>query len=94
MVPILSTLQIVNLSKIIAIISTTRVTILTIAIITTTMAVSHEKKSIMFVAKKVVVLLNIQIMSNIRQKNFKDKTENFVEITANTMHFRLIIKEI
>ena len=33
-------------------------------------------------------------MSNKRQKNFKDKTENFVEIKTNTTHFWLIIKEI
>ena len=48
----------------------------------------------MFVAKKVVALISIQTMSNERQKNFGDKTENSAEIKANTMHFWLIMKGI
>ena len=51
------------------------------------MAISHGKKSVMFVAKKVVALISIQTMSNKRQKNFEDETKNFVEIKANTTNF-------
>lgn len=69
------------------IINTTRATILIIAIITIKMAASHREKSVIFVAKEVVALISIQTMRNRRQKNFRDKTENFVEIKANTMHF-------
>lgn len=44
--------------------------------------------------KKVVTLISIQIMSNKRQKNFRDKTENFVEIKTNTIYFWLIMKKL
>ena len=94
MLPIFSTLQIVNLGEIIMVINTTRATIFTIATITTIMAVNYGEKSVIFVAKKVVALINIKTMSNKRQKNFGDKTENFVEIRAKTTHFWLIMKGI
>lgn len=51
------------------------------------MAVNHEKESIIFMAKKIIALIDIQIMNNREQKKFEDKTENFAEIKANTMHF-------
>lgn len=71
---------------IIAIINIIKTTILTIAI-TTIIAISYKKKSVIFVAKKVVALIGIQKMSNKRQKNFEDKTGNFGLIKANTTHF-------
>lgn len=74
--------------------NTTRATIFTIATITITMAVNHKEESVIFAAKKVVPLINIQTISNGRQKNFENKTENFVEIKANTTHFWLIMKGI
>ena len=58
------------------------------------MAVNHGEESVMFVIKKVVALTNIQMMSNGRQKNFEDKTENSAEIKANTTLFWPIIKGI
>ena len=58
------------------------------------MAANYGEKSVMFVAKKIIALISIQTMNNKRQKNFEDKTENIVEIKANTMHFWLIIKGI
>ena len=61
---------------------------------TTIMAVSHGKKSVMFVEKKVVALMSILKKKNRKQKNFRNKTKNFAEIKANTTHFWLIIKEI
>lgn len=75
-------------------INTIRTIILTIAIITTIMAVIHKEKNIIFVAKKVIILISIQIMNNKKQKNFRDKIEHFIKIKANTIHFWLIIKEI
>ena len=51
------------------------------------MGISYEEESVMFVAKKVITLMNIQIMNNRKQKNFGDKTENSAEIKANIMHF-------
>ncbi len=94
MLPILSTLRIVDLGGMIVEINTTRATILTIATTTTTMAVNHGEESVMFVAKKVIALISIQTMSNKRQKNFGDETENSAEIKANTTHFWLIMKRI
>lgn len=92
--PLFSTLLISNLAGMILVIKTIRATTLKIAIIITTMAVSYKKKSIIFVAKKVITLINIQTMSNGRQKNFGDETKNFVEIKVNITHFSLIIKGI
>ena len=94
MLPIFSTLRIVDLGGIITVINITRARILTIDTITTTMAVSDGDESVMFMAKRVVLLISIQTMSNGRQKDFGDKTENFVEIRASTTHFWLIIKGI
>lgn len=82
------------MDKMIAVINTTRATMLIITTITIIMGVSYKEKSVMFMVKKIVALINIQTMSNERQKNFGDKTENFVEIKANTTHFWLIMKEI
>lgn len=48
----------------------------------------------MFMDKKFVALISIQIMKNGKQKNFGDKTKNSVKIKANTIHFWLIMKEI
>lgn len=61
---ILHILQIVDLVDIIIVINTRRATIFTIAIILATVTISHEKKSTMFMAKKVVTLIGIQKMSN------------------------------
>lgn len=69
-------------------------TILTIAIITIIMAVSHRKENIIFIAIKVVTLASIQMMNNRRQKSFKNKNKNFAKINANTIHFWLIMKRI
>ena len=85
--PIFSTLRIVDLGDIIVEINTIKTTILTIATTTTTMVVSHGEESVIFVVKKVVALANIQIMSNGRQKNFGDETENSAEIKANITLF-------
>ena len=51
------------------------------------MGVSHEKKNVMFVAKKIVALIDIQTINNGKQKNFRDKIENSVEIKANITYF-------
>ena len=59
MLPIFSTLWIVNLGGIIAVINITKGTILIIAIITIIMGVSHREKSVIFVAKKVIALIDI-----------------------------------
>ncbi len=58
------------------------------------MTVNHGEESVMFVEKKVVALISIQTISNGRQKNFGDATENSAEIKANITHFWLIIKGI
>lgn len=92
--PIFITLQIVNLSRKIAVINKTKATILIIATIKTTIAASHGKKRVIFLAKKIVTLISIQTMSKKRQKKFENKTKNFVEIKANTIHFWQIMKEI
>ena len=94
MLSIISTLRIVNLGDMIVKINTIRATILTITTTTTIIAVSHREENIIFVVKKVVTLANIQMMSNGRQKNFEDETENSAEIKANTTLFWPIMKEI
>ena len=86
MLPILNTLRIVNLGGIIAETNITRVIILTIATITT-MVVNHGEESVIFVGKKFVALVSIQIISNGKEKNSRDEIENFVEIKANTIYF-------
>ena len=52
MLLIFSTLQIVNLGKMIVVINTISVTILTIATITTIIAVNHKEESVIFVDKE------------------------------------------
>lgn len=94
MLPIFSFLQIVNLDKIITKINIIKAIIFTIIIITIMIAVSHGKKSVTFVVKKVITLINILIISNGKQKNFEDKIKNPAEIKANIRHFWLIIKGI
>ena len=73
MLLIFSTLQIINLDKIIMVINIIKAIILTIIIITiiltiTTITiiiiVSHREKSVIFLAKKIIALINIQTMSN------------------------------
>ena len=71
-----------------------RATILIITMRITIIAISHGEENVIFVEKKVVVLISIQTISNGKQKNFGDETENSAKIKANTMHFWLIIKEI
>ncbi len=61
---------------------------------TTTMAISHGEKIVIFMEKRVVVLVSIQTMTNGRQKKFRDKTENFAGIKVNTTYFWLIMKGI
>ena len=87
-----STLRIANLGKMIVVINTTRT--ITLIIITTipTIVAYHGKESVMFVAKKVVALIDTQKLNNRRQKSFEDKTKNFVEKMINTTHFWSIIK--
>ena len=85
MLPIFSTLRIVDLDDMIAEINGIRATIFIITSIK--IAISHGEKSVMFVVKKVVALVNIQMIRNGRQKNFGDKTKNSMEIKANTSLF-------
>lgn len=66
MLPILSTLRIVNLGDIIVKTNIIKVTIFIIATTTTTIAINHGKKSAIFIKKKVVALISIQMMSNRR----------------------------
>lgn len=61
---ILNTLQIVHLDSIIVKINIIRVTRRTIATTTTIIAMSQEKKSVMFVENKVVALISVQTMNN------------------------------
>lgn len=53
------------------VINITKITIFTIAIIITIMAISHREEGVMFVAKKLVTLKSIQILSNKKQKNWR-----------------------
>lgn len=84
--PIFNILRIVNLGGMITEINITKAIILIITITIITIAVNYGKKSITFVAKKVIALISISMISNNRQKNFEDKTENSIEIKINTMH--------
>ena len=54
-----STLQILDLGKIIVVFNIIRATILTIAIIIIIIALNYREKSIIFVAKKVIALISI-----------------------------------
>lgn len=64
--PILSILQIVGLGDMIVEINITRVTILIITMTINTIAISYGEESIIFVVKKVVTLISIQIINNRR----------------------------
>lgn len=68
-------------------INITKTIILTIVTTTTKIAISQGEKSVTFMAKKVVTLISIQMISNRKQKNFGDKTKNSAKIKANTTHF-------
>lgn len=74
----------------IVVINIIRVSIFTIAIIITIVVVSHIKKSIIFLIKKFVALINIQTINKRKQKNFQNKTK----IKVNIIYFWSIIKEI
>lgn len=85
--PIFNTLQTVNLDRMTVEINITKVVIFIIITIITKIAVNYEEESVIFMAKKLVTLANIQMMSNRKEKNFGGKTENFIEIKINTMYF-------
>lgn len=51
------------------------------------MAINYRKKNVIFIAKKVVALTNIEIMSNGKQKNFGKEIKNCAEIKANITQF-------
>lgn len=67
--------------------NTTRAVIFIIAKIAKRMAVSLREKSVLFVAKKIISLISIQMITNRSRKNSKDKTENSVEIKTNITYF-------
>lgn len=75
------------MDDIIIVINIKKGTLFIITIIITIIAISHKEKSVIFVIKKVVALISIQIISNGISKNFGIKTENFLEIKTNTIHF-------
>lgn len=75
-------------------INTTKAVILIIAIIIITIVVNHGNGIVMFVTKKVIVLTNIQMINNKRQKNSGDESEYSVKIKVNIMHFWPIMKGI
>lgn len=85
--PIFNTLQTVNLDRMTIEINITKVVIFIIITIITKMAVSYEEESVIFMAKKLITLASIQMMSNRREKNFEGKTENFMEIKVNIIYF-------
>ena len=87
MLLIFSTLWIINLGSMIVETNTTRVRIFIIAITTTSMTINHRKKNDIFREKKIVTLISIQTISNEKQKNFRDKTENFMETKTNITYF-------
>lgn len=51
------------------------------------MAVSHREEIVMFGAKKIVIEISNQTITNKRQKNFEDKIKNFVKMRVNTSYF-------
>lgn len=59
MLPVINILYIIDLGKMIAIINKIKATILTFAIITTTIVINYKEKSVIFVAKKVIALISI-----------------------------------
>lgn len=78
----------------IAMINITRAIILTIIIIIIIITISYEEESFIFVAKKVITLINIETINNKKQKNFGNNTKNYTEIKANTTYYWLVIKKI
>lgn len=84
---IFDTLRIVNFGKITIVINIIRLIILIIAIIITIMNIDYKEKNTIFIVKKVVVTTSIWIISYGKQKNFANKTKNFVAIKANITHF-------
>lgn len=72
----------------------TKATIFRVAIRSTTITISHRETSVIFVTKKIITLISIQIMSNKKQKNIGDETEIFVKIISNITHVWLIINRI
>lgn len=65
-------------------INTRRATIFIITKTIITITIRYGEKNFMFIAKKVVTLANIHIISNGKQKNFGDKMG---EIGVNTIYF-------
>lgn len=84
---IFSILWIVDLGGMIIEINISKAIILAIATTEILMISSYEEKSVMFVVKKIITQTSIQMMSNGRQKNFRDKIKDFTEIKTNTTHF-------
>lgn len=64
-----------------------KATILIIATIIIIIAVNYGKESVIFIAKTIVALTNIQIISNGRPKIFGNKFENSVGIKTNIIYF-------
>lgn len=94
MLVILNILWTNNFRNIIMKIYITKAKILTITTITITIVVSHGKRTIIFIVKKIVPLITIQIMSNKKQKTFKDKIMKSIMIKVNIIYFWPIIKVI
>lgn len=51
------------------------------------MAIGHRKENIIFMVNKFIVLTNIQMIDNRKQKNFSNKNKNSKKIKINIMHF-------
>lgn len=75
------------MSGMIAMINIISIIIFTIPIIKTKIVISHEKKSVIFVAKKIVAPINIEIINNKKQKMFEDEGKNLIKIKENTIYF-------
>lgn len=74
----------VEITVMINIIKATTFIIATIIILIT---INYRKKSVIFMAKKIIYLIDGYKMINKKQKNLKRKTENFRQIKANTIYF-------
>lgn len=68
--------------------------ILIIATILIIIIINNREKRVIFLVKKDIALINIQTISNKKQKNFENKTKIFVKIRVKTINFWLIIKKI
>ena len=73
MLLIFNILLIVDLGEIITMINITKGIILIMAIIKTTMGVSYGEESVIFVVKKVIALIDIQMMNNRKQRTLETK---------------------